>query len=142
MTRTLWILAVVTLAFQLAVRVFGGVLVRTLAMAGWSPLLLSTTTNLAFSALIIVTAGAGIYVASRARRGGWVALFGAALVLALYGPTAATVAMPRLGLGRAIITYLTILTILDFALEVLVPLLALVYTLRYRRPRAASMGAI
>lgn len=135
MTRALWILAVVTLAVQLALGVFGGALVRALAATGWTPLLLYTTTGLMFNALRIVTAGVGIYVAGRARRGGWIALFGVALVLALYGPFFAAAAVPYLRLGRAGITYLTIL---DLALELLVPLAALAYALRYRQPRAAS----
>lgn len=139
MARALWILAVVTLAFQLVLGVFGGRLARALAAANWPPVLSYTTISLTVNALIVLTAGAGIYVASRARRGGWVAIFGAALVLALYGSFFAGIAAPYLGLGRVGVAYFVVL---DIALEVLVPLLALVYTLRHRQPRTASMGAI
>lgn len=138
MTRALGILAVVTLAVQLALRVFGGTVERALFAENWSPVLMATTISLAVNALLILTAGAGIYIAGRARRGGWVALFGVALVLALYGPFLAGVGVAYVGLGRAVFAYLTTI---DILLEALVPLLALAYALRHRQPRAASSGA-
>lgn len=128
MRRTLGILAVATLAFQLALRVFGGAVERALFAESWPPVLMATTISLASNTLLILTAGAGIYVASRARRGGWIALFGAALVFGLYGPFVAGIAMPYLGVARGGVVYVVVL---DILLEVLVPLLALAYTLRF-----------
>ena len=138
MTRMLWILAVVTLAVQLALGVFGGTVERALFAANWPPLLSYTTINLTVNALIVLTAGAGIYVAGRARRGGWIALFGVALVLGLYGPFFAGIAAPYLGFGRIGVAYFVVL---DIVLEVLAPVAALVYVLRYRVARAASPDA-
>lgn len=138
MTRALWILAIVTLAVQAALGVFGAAVERALLAANWPPRLSYTTINLTLDALLILTAGAGIYAAGQAHRGGWVALFGAALVLGLYGPTAAVVAVPHLSLGFAVVTYLRIL---DVALELLVPVVALAYALRYRPARGAPAGA-
>ena len=134
MTRTLWILAIVTLAFQLALRVFGGAIERALFAENWSPVLMATTISLAANALLILTAGAGIYVAGRARRGGWVAIFGAALVLALYGPFLAGVGVAYFGVARVGVVYFAVI---EVVLEVLVPLLALAYVLRYRAAHAA-----
>lgn len=138
MRRALWVLGVVTLAVQAVLLLFGSAIERALFAASWPPLLSTTTFSLTTNALRIVTGGAGIYVASRAHRGGWVALFGVVLGLALYGPFLAAAVVPYLSVGRVVIICLTIL---DLALEALVPLVALAYVLRYRTARAALAPA-
>lgn len=129
MTRMLWILAVVTLAVQLASWVFGGAIERALAAAGWPALMVSTTFSLVLGAPLIVTAVAGVYAAGKAHHGGWVALFGVALMLGLYGQIAAEAVVPRLGVGRVLLAFYGSL---GLVLELLVPLAALAYALRYR----------
>lgn len=138
MSRTLWMLAVATLAVQVALWAFGDAIAHTQLVASWPPLLPYTIINLAVTALLVLTAGTGIYVAVRARRGGWVAAFGVALVLDLYGPFLAAFTVPYLlSVARGNGMFLTVL---DIVLDALVPLLALAYTLRYRQSRAATAG--
>lgn len=135
MRHVLWALAVATLAVQAALAVFGGAVERALFGAHWPLALSSLALSMAVTALIILTAGAGIYAAGRAQRGGWVALFAVALVLSIYGSFVAYFAAPYLGLARVGVVYFMVL---DIALEVLVPLLVLIYVLRFHTVRPAS----
>lgn len=134
MRRALWILAVATLVVEIALLLFGTSVERALIAANWPPLLSYTTISLTLNALLVLTAGTGVYAAGKAHRGGWAALFAVALVLGLYGPYFADIAAPYLGLGRVGVVYFEAF---DIVLTALAPLLALVYTLRYRARRGA-----
>lgn len=138
MRHALWVLAVATLAVQLALLLFGAAIARALLAAHVAPRLLPTATYLTLNALLILTAGAGIYAAGRVHRGGWVVLFAVALVLGLYGPFFAGLAVPFVRFPGP---EFFLVEALDVVLEALVPLVALVYALRDRPLHSVQAAA-
>ncbi len=135
MRYAICVLAVATLAVKLALLFFGAAVERALMTAHVTPQLLYTTINLVFGTLLVVTAAIGIYAAGREHRGGWIALFCGALVLGLYGPFFAGMAVPFVRITGPGFMYIEGL---DAVLQALVPLVALAYALRGRSLRAVG----